>query len=130
MRQRSVILPGPVPPAAYTAIIMGASLGGPTALSSGLITQLIEIERRGLHILLVVGHEADAHGTIAAISRYAYVSDPELATRLEVEWGSERILRGTGVTEADVLRIARMLPTPSSRKLSRRIYNRIRCRTP
>lgn len=130
MRQRSVILPGPLPASAHTAIIMGASLGGPIELSSSLLSQLIEIERRGLHILLVIGKEADANGDIGAISRYAYVPDPVLASHLEPVWGSERILRGTGVTRADAHRVARTLPTPSSRKLSRRIYHWIRRRSP
>lgn len=129
MRQRSVILPHPVSTGTYTAIIMGASLGGPTDLDNGLIAQLIEIERRGLHILLVVGEEDDAHGSIGAISRYALVGDGDLAARLEFEWGSERILRGTGITEADAHRAARMLPVPPSRKLIRRIYSLIRRRT-
>lgn len=126
MKPRSAVLRGTIPASADTVIIMGSSLGGPRELDSSLIIQLIEIERRGLHTLLVVGQEEDARGPIGAIARYAYVADPELADRLEPEWGRERLLRGDGVAEADAHRASQMLPTPPCRKVSRRVYNWIR----
>lgn len=101
-----------VPRKVHTVLVPGASEEGPEELVEPLISLLIDIERRGLNIVLHAQDMEDLDSPVARICRYVYSTDQEVLTTASGRWGAEQVCTDLA-----------SLPVPPSRTLRRRLYN-------
>src|SRR5690625_5230889 len=114
--------PGRIPGRAHTVVIPGSSLGGPATFSDELLEKFIEIERRGLHTVLVAGSREDLDTAVAELCRRVYVSDPETQIAAVEKWGTEQVIVGKNDASPNVRAALLRLPTPASRTVGRRVH--------
>lgn len=117
---------GQIPGQADTVVIPGSSLGGPAAFNDALLEKFIEIERRGLHIILLAGSREDLDTAVAELCRRVYVSDPEIQIAAEEKWGTEQVIVGKNDAGSNVKTALLRLPTPASRTIGRRVQQWLR----
>ncbi|UFU02211.1 hypothetical protein LQF12_11915 [Ruania suaedae] len=108
------------PRAVRTVVVPGASAGGPAHLDESLIEVLIDIERRGLHTVLVAAAPADLTTSVAAICRYVLAADEQVLAQARAIWGSAQVRAVDSLAPADVDAVLRRLPVPASRTAARR----------
>lgn len=108
----------------HAVVLHGAATGGPANLSGRLLEVLIDVERRGLHIVLVAGAPSDLDTAVAAICRHVLAADRATLSRARTKWGVNQVLAVQSLTDTRVIAAVRSLPTPASRTLRRRLHTR------
>lgn len=116
-RIHTLLTTSKIPDTVQTVLVPGASAGGPDDLVDPLIDLFIDIERRGLNIVLHAHTLDDLEPPVARVCRYVYSSDPGTLEVASQRWGREQVC--TDLSE---------LPVPLSRTLRRRIYNALKRR--
>lgn len=115
-----------VPQHAYTVAIWGASLGGPAQLSTPVVEQLIDVERRGLDTVLVAGNVGDLETSVAKLCRRVCVADRETKGEALQRWGRELVISVADQSDEALRKTLRRLPKPESRTFARRLQSWLR----
>ena len=102
-------------------VLAGPSAGGPSELRGELLTVLVDVERRGLHLVLLAHRPEDLDTPVAAVCRHVLATDPAVLARARATWGTEQVLPVADLGHARVTRALDRLPTPASRTLARRL---------
>lgn len=105
-------------------VLSGPSAGGPETLSGRLLEVLIDVERRGLHLVLVAHQPSDLDTPVAAIARHVLAADPGTLQQARARWGVSQVVALDTVTDASVVAAVHRLPTPAARTLQRRLLAR------
>ncbi len=109
-----------LPAPTRTVLVPGVSAEGPRHLAGPLLGLLIDIERRGLHTMLVAEQPADLHTPVAAICRFVVAADAETCAEARRIWGAHHVRMVSSTSRENVLRAARALPVPAARTVPRR----------
>lgn len=112
-----------VPARAHTVVLPGASKGGPARLEGAVLSMLMDVEERGLNIVLAASEPTDLDTQIAQVCRHVYTADRVTEALARERWGSEQVLTGVLGSCAELIETLRSLPTPPSRTWTRRVYN-------
>lgn len=112
-------------PSIWTVVLPGASSGGPAALTGATLDLLLDMERRGLHTVLVAEDPEDLHTAVAAVSRYVLTCISALAAEARLIWGDDQVMTTTAVDERTVVDAVSALPVPLSRTWQRRLQARV-----
>ena len=104
-------------------LVSGPSVGGPAQLSGDLVELLIDVERRGLHIVLLAHELQDLDTPVAAVCRHVIAADPSTVRRARERWGVSQVVPVEALDEGAVGRALRQLPVPASRTLLRRLHS-------
>ena len=102
-------------------VLAGPSAGGPGELCGELLAVLIDVERRGLHLVLLAHRPEDLDTSVAAVCRHVLATDPAVLARARAIWGADQVVPVTDLRPATVRRALYRLPTPASRTLARRL---------
>lgn len=103
-------------------VLAGPSAGGPAHLSGRLLTVLLEVERRGLHLVLVAHRIEDLDTDVAAVCRHVIAADEQILHRARERWGVSQVLPVQALDDGSLDRALRRLPTPASRTLLRAVH--------
>lgn len=102
--------------------LAGPSVGGPVHLSGRLLSVLLEVERRGLHIVLLAHRSEDLDTDVAAVCRHVVAADEQILHRARERWGMSQVVPVQALDDGSVERALRRLPTPASRTLLRALH--------
>lgn len=105
-------------------LVSGPSVGGPAQLSGDLVGLLIDVERRGLHIVFLAHELQDLETPVAAVCRHVIAAEPSTVRRAREHWGASQVVPVEALDEEAVRRALRQLPVPASRTLLRRLHRR------
>lgn len=113
-----------------TAVLLpGASIGGPDRLEGAVLEVLLEVERRGLHTVLLAADAPDLHTPVAAVTRYVVAADGEILVEARAIWGAERVREASGLTDAELAGPLATLPVPASRSWQRQLQRLLQGRS-
>ncbi|WP_022919005.1 hypothetical protein [Ruania albidiflava] len=113
---------------AHAVVLHGPSLGRPAALTGDLLEVLVDVERRGLHIVLVAVRPSDLDSSVAAICRHVLTADAQTLDLARSRWGAAQVIAVSDVGDTAVVAAVSGLPVPESRTLHRRLWERLRGR--
>jgi len=113
-------------PRAHAVVLHGRSLDGPDRLSGALLEVLVDVEQRGLHIVLVAARSGDLDSPVAAVCRHVVSADPETLRVARSRWGAAQVIEAADVSDRSVVAATSGLPAPESRTLRRRLWQKLR----
>lgn len=111
---------------AWTVLIRGVSAGGPERLRADTLATLLEIERRGLHTVLLAAERADLHTEVAAVTRYVMTDDVTVAREAREIWGADNVLEISSADSGQAATLLNRLPVPPARTWQRGLVRRLR----
>lgn len=112
-------------PRAHAVVLHGRSLDGPDRLSGALLEVLVDVEQRGLHIVLVAARPSDLDSPVATVCRHVVSADAEVLRVARLRWGEAQVIEVHDISDRPVVAAISSLPAPESRTLRRRLWQRL-----